>query len=150
MNSLSPVRMVGDTMRSSMRSASLRVSNWSWRRRLPSWYRSLISSWRSLAPSSYPCLDWASMDYGAVVARCRGLPGAAAGYPFGEGALVFEVGGKMFAILSAEGVSLKCDPVFAVAFREQYPAVTARYHLDKRHWNTVLLNDSVPSDVLDE
>jgi len=90
------------------------------------------------------------MEYGAVVARCRGLPGATEGYPFGEGALVFKVGGKMFAILSTEGVSLKCDPVFAVAFREQYPAVTAGYHLDKRHWNTVLLDDSVPSDVLDE
>ena len=90
------------------------------------------------------------MDYAAVRARCRGLSGATEGYPFGEGALVFKVGGKMFAILSAEGVSLKCDPVFAVAFREQYPAVTAGYHLDKRHWNTVLLDDSVPSDVLDE
>ncbi len=90
------------------------------------------------------------MEYGAVVARCRGLPGATEGYPFGEGALVFKVGGKMFAILSTEGVSLKCDPVFAVAFREQYPAVTAGYHLDKRHWNTVVLDGSVPSDVLDD
>jgi len=90
------------------------------------------------------------MEYGAVVARCRGLPGATEGYPFGEGALVFKVGGKMFAILSTEGVSLKCDPVFAVAFREQYPAVTAGYHLDKRHWNTVVLDGTVPSDVLDE
>src|SRR6267378_1224362 len=41
------------------------------------------------------------MDYAAVLARCRGLPGATEGYPFGEGALVFKVGGKMFAILSA-------------------------------------------------
>src|SRR6266536_3755598 len=90
------------------------------------------------------------MDYGAVLARCRGLPWATEGYPFGDGALVFKVGGKMFAILSAEGVSLKCDPVFAVAFREQYPAVTAGYHLDKRHWNTVLLDDSVPADVLED
>jgi len=63
---------------------------------------------------------------------------------------VFKVGGKMFAILSAEGVSLKCDPLFAVAFREQYPAVTAGYHLDKRHWNTVVLDGSVPSEILDD
>ena len=90
------------------------------------------------------------MDHAAVLATCRGLPGATEGYPFGEGALVFKVGGKMFAILSAEGVSLKCDPVFAVAFREQYPAVTAGYHLDKRHWNTVVLDGSVPADILDE
>ena len=90
------------------------------------------------------------MDYAAVLARCRGWPGATEGYPFGEGALVFKVGGKMFAILSAEGVSLKCDPVFAIAFRERYPAVTAGYHLDKRHWNTVVLDGSVPSEILDE
>src|SRR3981189_3283453 len=95
-------------------------------------------------------LNLGAMDREAVATRCRGVRGVTEGYPFGEGALVFKVGGKMFAILSAEGVSLKCDPVFAVAFREQYPAVTAGYHLDKRHWNTVLLNDSVPSDVLDE
>ena len=56
----------------------------------------------------------------------------------------------MFAILSAEGVSLKCDPVFAIAFRERYPAVTAGYHLDKRHWNTVVLDGTVPAEILDE
>ena len=82
--------------------------------------------------------------------RCRALAGATEGYPFGEGALVFKVGGKMFAILGADSVSLKCDPVFAVAFREQYPAVTAGYHLDKRHWNTVVLDGSVPAEVIDE
>jgi len=72
------------------------------------------------------------------------------GFPFGEGALVFKVGGKMFAILGADSVSLKCDPIFAVAFRERYPAVTAGYHLDKRHWNTVVLDGSVPSDVIED
>jgi predicted DNA-binding protein (MmcQ/YjbR family) len=60
----------------------------------------------------------------------------------------------MFAIVGIEGtpgsVSLKCDPGYAVALREQYPAVTAGYHLDKRHWNTVELDGSVPEDVLSE
>ena len=90
------------------------------------------------------------MDHAAVLARCRGLPGATEGYPFGEGALVFKVGGKMFAILGGTSVSLKCDPGYAVALREEYPAVTAGYHLDKRHWNTVELDGSVPSEVLGE
>jgi predicted DNA-binding protein (MmcQ/YjbR family) len=90
------------------------------------------------------------VDRQQVLANCRGLPGATEGYPFGEGALVFKVGGKMFAILGADSVSLKCDPVFAVAFREQYPAVTAGYHLDKRHWNTVVLDGSVPSEIVEE
>ncbi len=60
----------------------------------------------------------------------------------------------MFAIVSVEGapwqLSLKCDPGHAVALREQFPAVTAGYHLDKRHWNTVVLDGSVPDDLLDE
>lgn len=90
------------------------------------------------------------MDREAVLARCRSLPGATEGYPFGEGVLVFKVGGKIFAILAANSVSLKCDPGYAVALREQYPSVTAGYHLDKRHWNTVELDGSVPSDVLSE
>jgi predicted DNA-binding protein (MmcQ/YjbR family) len=90
------------------------------------------------------------MDREAVLARCRSLPGATEGYPFGEGVLVFKVGGKIFAILAANSVSLKCDPGYAVALREQYPSVTAGYHLDKRHWNTVELDGSVRSDVLSE
>ena len=60
----------------------------------------------------------------------------------------------MFAIVGLEGtpgsVSLKCDPGYAVALREEYPAVSAGYHLDKRHWNTIELDGSVPSDVLGE
>jgi predicted DNA-binding protein (MmcQ/YjbR family) len=90
------------------------------------------------------------MDCEGVLARCRSLPGATEGYPFGEGALVFKVGGKMFAIVGASSVSLKCDPGLAVALREEYVAVTAGYHLDKRHWNTVELDGSVPSDVISD
>ena len=90
------------------------------------------------------------MDRDAVLARCRSLPGATEGYPFGEGALVFKVGGKMFAIVGASSVSLKCDPGYAIGVREEYPAVTAGYHLDKRHWNTVELDGSVPSELLAE
>ena len=90
------------------------------------------------------------MDREAVVARCRSLPGATEGYPFGEGVLVFKVGGKIFAILGATSVSLKCDPGYAVALREEYPAVTPGYHLNKRHWNTVRLDGSVPDSALEE
>ena len=90
------------------------------------------------------------MDRDAVLARCRSVPGATEGYPFGEGALVFKVGGKMFAIVGASSVSLKCDPGYAIGVREEYPAVTAGYHLDKRHWNTVELDGSVPSELLAE
>ena len=67
---------------------------------------------------------------------------------------MFSVGGKMFALVSLiDGpgrVSLKCDPGYAVALREQYPAVTAGYHLNKRHWNTVNLDGSVPDELIEE
>jgi predicted DNA-binding protein (MmcQ/YjbR family) len=62
--------------------------------------------------------------------------------------LVFKVAGKIFAILGDSSVSLKCDPGLAVVLREQYAAVTAGYHLNKRHRNTVQLDGSVPDDVL--
>jgi predicted DNA-binding protein (MmcQ/YjbR family) len=90
----------------------------------------------------------------AVLARCRGLPHAAEGFPFTDTAAVFTVGGKMFALVDVgEGrgsVSLKCDPGYAAALRDQYPAVTPGYHLNKRHWNTVDLDGSVPDELLGE
>ena len=88
------------------------------------------------------------MDSQAVAAVCRSLRGATEGYPFGAGVLVFKVGGKVFAILGDSSISLKCDPGLAVALREEYPAVSAGYHLDKRHWNTVELDGSVADSML--
>jgi predicted DNA-binding protein (MmcQ/YjbR family) len=94
------------------------------------------------------------MDREAVLRLCRGLPGATEGFPFGETAAVFKVGGKVFAIVSVEdspgSVSLKCDPGYAQALREQYPGVTPGYHLDKRHWNTIVLDGSVPPHAVEE
>jgi predicted DNA-binding protein (MmcQ/YjbR family) len=94
------------------------------------------------------------VDRDGVLASCRGLPGAAQGFPFGETAAVFTVHGKMFAIVDiAPGrgsVSLKCDPGYAVAMRAEYSAVIAGYHLNKRHWNTVDLDGSVPDELLAE
>ena len=85
-----------------------------------------------------------------ALSTCRGLPGATEGYPFGAGALVFKVAGKMFAIAHDSRLSLKCDPALAVVLRETYPAVTAGYHLDKRHWNSIELDGSVPDDELSD
>jgi len=90
------------------------------------------------------------MDHEAVAACCRSMGAATEGYPFGSGALVFKVGGRIFAILVEDSISLKCDPFLAVALREEFSAVTAGYHLNKRHWNTVRLDGSVPEDVLRE
>ena len=87
-----------------------------------------------------------------VIEACLAKPGSAEDYPFGDEVAVFKVAGKMFALVplaeSPAGVSLKCDPGLAAALRRKYPAVTPGYHLNKRHWNTVALDGSVPGEEL--
>ena len=68
--------------------------------------------------------------------------------PFGPEVLVFKVIGKMFAILAWQDnplrISLKCEPDHALALRDIYEAVQPGYHLNKKHWNTVVLDGSIP------
>jgi predicted DNA-binding protein (MmcQ/YjbR family) len=70
--------------------------------------------------------------------------------PFGPSVDVLKVGGKIFAILSPESspesISLKCDPELAIELRHQYNAVIPGYHLNKRLWNTVHLDGTVPDE----
>lgn len=89
-----------------------------------------------------------------VRAYCMKKPSARETFPFGEGALVFKVMNKMFALANTEGaptsLSLKCEPELAVLLREKYEAVTPGYHLNKRHWNTLRLDGSLPAEVIRE
>jgi len=70
------------------------------------------------------------------------------GFPFGEGVLVFKVNGRMFLLSNMNdhpgSLNLKCDPERAVELRERYEAVTPGYHMNKKHWNTVMLDGSIP------
>ncbi|MDQ2686746.1 MAG: MmcQ/YjbR family DNA-binding protein [Armatimonadota bacterium] len=80
-------------------------------------------------------------------------PGATEDFPFGPEVAVFKVGGKMFALVPTDAasrtLSLKCDPDDALALRAMYPdAVQPGYHLNKRHWNTITLDETVPEDVI--
>ena len=90
------------------------------------------------------------MDLGELRERCLRRAGAAEGHPFGPGALVVKVGGKIFAIIAEDeeplSISLKCDPDLALALRHAYAAVKPGYHLNKSHWNTVTLDGSVPDE----
>jgi predicted DNA-binding protein (MmcQ/YjbR family) len=87
-----------------------------------------------------------------VIAACGAQPGSVEDYPFGDEVAVFKVASKMFALVSLGqdpgSVSLKCDPDVATSLRGRYPAITAGYHLNKRHWNTIRLDGSVPEDEL--
>ena len=90
-----------------------------------------------------------SMDLRAL---CLSFSGAEETYPFSPEASVFKVAGKIFAIahLSAEPprISLKCEPELAVALRADHAAITPGYHLNKRHWNTVADDGSLPDGLL--
>jgi predicted DNA-binding protein (MmcQ/YjbR family) len=71
------------------------------------------------------------------------MPNAVLDYPFGEKVAVYKVGDKMFALVE-EGsnpvrISLKCDPQLATLLRDKYESVMPGYHLNKKHWNTILL-----------
>ncbi|WP_274364779.1 MmcQ/YjbR family DNA-binding protein [Paenibacillus thermotolerans] len=83
---------------------------------------------------------------------CLSRKGAQEDYPFGPRPLVIKVGGKMFALLSTEAdgvhISLKCEPDMADLLRRQYATVLPGYHLNKRHWNTVIVDGSVPDEEL--
>jgi len=72
--------------------------------------------------------------------------------PFGPDVDVLKVGGKIFAILSPErspeAISLKCDPDLAIDLRLRYAAVIPGYHLNKRLWNTVHLDGTIPNDEI--
>ena len=84
------------------------------------------------------------MDHKTVEEYILSMPNAKLEYPFGEGVAVYKVNNKMFALIS-EGksplrVSLKCDPSLSVIIREKYESVMPGYHLNKKHWNTVILS----------
>lgn len=83
---------------------------------------------------------------------CISKPGASESFPFGDDTLVFKVKNKMFALVNLEGdlsINLKCDPDLAVELREKYSAVTPGYHMNKKFWNTVLCDGSVPDPLIE-
>ena len=92
------------------------------------------------------------MDWDELRGLCLGLPGSAETFPFGPETSVFKVEGKMFALSRRRDeplrISLKCEPQLAEELRAAHPAVTPGYHLNKRHWNTVLVDGSLPDEMI--
>lgn len=82
---------------------------------------------------------------------CMGKPGVTEEFPFDEVTLVFKVMGKMFALTNLYGdwsLSLKCDPQRAIDLRELFPAIQPGYHMSKVHWNTVMMDGSLPQQLV--
>lgn len=88
------------------------------------------------------------MDVSAARSYLLSKPEAQEDFPFGPEVAVLKVRGKMFATLSQEKgegrMNLKCDPDQALALRDIFSAVIPGYHMNKKHWNTVLLDGSIP------
>jgi predicted DNA-binding protein (MmcQ/YjbR family) len=91
------------------------------------------------------------MDVETLREYCISKTDATESFPFGSDTLVFKAVGKIFALVNLDGdlsINLKCDPALALELRERYSAVTPGYHMNKKHWNTVLLDGSVPDREL--
>jgi predicted DNA-binding protein (MmcQ/YjbR family) len=68
-------------------------------------------------------------------------------FPFGDDTLVFKKKGKIFVLANLDGdlsINIKCDPAFALELREKYASVIPGYHMNKKHWNTVLIDGTIP------
>ena len=92
------------------------------------------------------------MDAAELRRWCLAQTGAVEDFPFGPEHSVFKVGGKMFAISALDRkpleVSVKSEPELAPQLRVSYAAIRPGYHLNKRHWNTVTLDASLPDELV--
>jgi predicted DNA-binding protein (MmcQ/YjbR family) len=88
------------------------------------------------------------MDIESIRKFCLSKPEVTEDFPFGEYTMVFKVSGKIFLLASLDDIplriNLKCDPEMAVDLRERYESVLPGYHMNKTHWNTVIIDGSVP------
>ncbi|MEO8961449.1 MAG: MmcQ/YjbR family DNA-binding protein [Ginsengibacter sp.] len=75
-------------------------------------------------------------------------------FPFGEDALVFKINDKMFLLVSLSSTPLqfnvKCDPDVAIELREQYPCVLPGYHMNKKHWNSILIDGTIARSEIEK
>ncbi len=82
---------------------------------------------------------------------CLSFAGVTEDFPFDEEVLVFKVRGKIFSLTNVDSfisINLKCEPELALDLREQYDAVLPGYHMNKKHWNTVLMDESLNNDKI--
>ena len=93
------------------------------------------------------------MNLDAIRSYCLSKPGEVSeDFPFDEEVLVFRVFGKIFLLTSMNqrplALNLKCDPEQAIAWREQYESVQPGYHMNKKRWNTVTVDGTIPRGQL--
>jgi predicted DNA-binding protein (MmcQ/YjbR family) len=88
------------------------------------------------------------MDHKTVEQYILSMPNARLDYPFGEDVAVYKVNDKMFALIAEKkepiNLSLKCAPELSQVLREKYETIMPGYHLNKKHWNTMILTGQLP------
>jgi len=93
------------------------------------------------------------MDVEAIRAYCLTKKGTEEGFPFDDTTLVIKVGGKIFILINLDAdpsINLKCDPDLAIDLREANPAIIPGYHMNKKHWNTIILDGSLSKNLIME
>ena len=83
--------------------------------------------------------------------HCVSKKGVTEEFPFGENVLVYKVMGKMFALADLEdftSINLKVDPEIGIDLRERYSSVQEAYHMNKKHWITVLVDGKIPDKLI--
>ena len=94
------------------------------------------------------------MNIDQIREYCLKKKGVTEEFPFDEDTLVFKVAGKIFLLASLESIplqiNLKCEPEKAINLREEYESVQPGYHMNKKHWNSIIIDGTVPSQKLFE
>lgn len=94
------------------------------------------------------------MDIETLREYCLSKPGAEETFPFGPDTLVFKVNGKLFLLVGLDEEQLrfnvKCNPDKAIELREEHSCVLPGYHMNKKHWNTIVVDGSVSAKQLKE
>lgn len=94
------------------------------------------------------------MNIETIREYCLSRPAAEETLPFGPETIVYKVGGKIFLLMGLDEVELsfnvKCDPEKAIELREQYSCVLPGYHMNKKHWNTIVVDGSVSQSLIKE
>ncbi|HMT74668.1 MAG TPA: MmcQ/YjbR family DNA-binding protein [Chitinophagaceae bacterium] len=94
------------------------------------------------------------MNIESIRDYCLSMPGVEETLPFGPDTLVYKVKGKIFLLMGLDSEDLsfnvKCDPDKALELREEFPCVLPGYHMNKKHWNTIVVDGSVSAKQLKE
>lgn len=92
------------------------------------------------------------MNYDSLKQTLLSYPGSSLDFPFDETTAVFKVANKMFALVSLEQnplrMNLKCAPEDALILRSQFKAIIPGYHMNKDHWNTLILDETLSEDLI--